>query len=805
MPVQPDSPYGTYGSVPTVTPEVNSPNDYLNVQADPNAFGAQIAQAGERVGANIGKVGDEAQQYAIKSARMATEAKANDVIANQWAPQVAQLSGAYQQKQGLDAVAGLQPFQDGLRNLHAQYLEQATSPYEGELLGNYMTRHIAQEMDGAQRHQDQQMTSYEDTSHKAFVETLSGNVIANYNNPDVVDQAHQSIDGQIQKHGMDRGLSQDIIDEQKRQTWGETIKSSVSRAVANGDVPTASKLYEENKENIPGQQQLEIDRLLHTENMRQFGANAAKALMSGQPIPSAPAGTAPHVAATVVTAAQSAGVDPNHALTVARIESDMGQNVGKRGDIGQTGKGGDLNEQATNMATELKKSETVATNALGRPSQPWEQYVCYQQGAGGGPALLTADPTTKAVDALNPLYSTPKQALSAVVNNGGNASMTSAQFLDLIKNKYTTQAARAQCDIPQGSTAPIADPVAPATTTQPAPSSLADAITVPHETGGIAAQQGATPTQALLQLDKVYPDLLQKANAIPNLDQREAALTGLEQQHKIYKAASDAYATGLINTASQLAVNPKFTSMDQVPADLSSALIADHPQTLTYLEARANYNAEHAAGASTKDGREYGVGFYDLFKKIHADASDPDHISSVTQLQSHVGKDGDLTIAGYDKLSKELQGKGTPDGDAEAKMREQTFKVVKRMVSGQDELVGLKDAKGEEIFNHAMPLVYKAISDAQAKGIPFYEMYDPESKNWVGNVARGLKRSQAQQAADMINNNDGASAPRTLDTIIHEAQGTNDPAKKAALKSEALRLGFIRADMSGPSVPLAGQ
>lgn len=791
-----------YDPVNSVSPtEQGAPG--ISVRASPEDFGGQIGQAEQQLGATAQETGNKGMELATKYAAQATEAKANDIIATQWAPAVSKLSGYYQETQGLDAVKGLDQFQKNLQDLHNQYLGQATNPYEKEILGNYMTRHIAQEMDSAQRHQDQQMTHFEDQSHTAFVNTLSSNAIANYNNPNVIDQTKTQLDAQIQKHGMDRGLSQDMIDEQQRDAWGKTIKNSVIRAVANGDVSTASKLYDANKQNIPGNEQLEIDKVLHTENMKQFGSNAATALLNGQPVPTPSAGTPTQVRAVVANTAQASGVDPNHALTVASIESDFGQNVGKRGDIGQTGKPGDLHEQAQNLTTELKKSDDAATNALGRQSQPWEGYICYQQGAGGGPALLKAaqdNPLAKAVDVLNPLYDSPKKALSAVVNNGGNATMTAGQFLDFIKNKYNAHASRAMCEIPETSTAPLQTPIPDerAAEEQAPPSQLGNAIEAPHLESGVTMQKGVTPTQALFELDKVYPDALQRANQIPNLDQREATLHALEQQHTVYQAASNAYTTTLINQANKLAVDPKFTSMDQVPTELSAALLSDHPQTLAYMEARANYNLEHGSGSVTKDQKDYGSGVDKVTQGIWNG-----EITSTGQLQSYVANH-ELSLSGYDRMEKLLANKGTPEGQAETKLQEQTFKAVRSWFLGKADLYNIPDPHGEEAYGQAMAAMFKAVDDAKTNKIPYNELYDPSNKNWVGNVAKPLVRTLEQRVSDINAEGgnvaqSGSTDPSTqegLRNAIISGKMTKDEGRKLAMER-----GWIR--LEGPQVPIA--
>jgi hypothetical protein len=195
--------------------------------------------------------------------------------------------------------------------------------------------------------------------------------------------------------------------------------------------------------------------------------------------------------------------------------------------------------------------------------------------------------------------------------------------------------------------------------------------------------------------------------------------------------------------------------------------------------------------------------FIDLFNRIHAAPGDPSKITNPEDLNAYVGNG-----IGYQdvlRLRGELQGKNTPDGDAEAKMRDQTFKAVRGMVSGADEGLGIKDPKGDEIYAHAMNLMYKAIQDGKDKGTPADQLYDPQSPNWVGNVAKGLKRPDSQWYSDLngANGEGGAgmmnlTTPQALVAAVTAGKMTRADGEALALKN-----GWIRAN--APAVPLAGQ
>jgi hypothetical protein len=82
----------------------------------------------------------------------------------------------------------------------------------------------------------------------------------------------------------------------------------------------------------------------------------------------------------------------------------------------------------------MRDNQSALTRALGRDPTAGELYLAHQQGAGGAIALLT-HPDESAVAALTPLYGSPSRAQAAIVQNGGNPSMSAGQFGGLWTNR----------------------------------------------------------------------------------------------------------------------------------------------------------------------------------------------------------------------------------------------------------------------------------------------------------------------------------------------------------------------------------
>lgn len=837
-----------YSSVPTVEPTQSGTGaSYQNVpEANANAFGANIGEASEKFGATAEDIGKQYMQRA-------NEASANDTIVNQWAPTATKLSQDYYSKQGKDAVAGFQPYIDGLQKARSDMLQNAT-PAEAQILSQYMTRHIAQEYDGAMRHQVQQMDVYENNMSDAFVKAQSDYAVNAGSNPDMINTAIKSGTARIQVHGLDRGQSPEMIQQVQNDFVGKTSQMVVAAAVTRGDLKFANDFYNEHKDTIPGPQQLEIDKTLHSENMRSYGRNAVTALKGGNPIPNAPIGAPPQVKASLATSAQNAGVDPNETFAVASMESNFGTNTGVRGTVGQDKEsaGKTIPEQTDALAQNWKKAGATAQTALGRAPEPWEKYTCYQQGTGGGPALLKAaqdNPMARAVDVIAPLYNSPKDALKAITGNGGNASMTAGQFLDYIKQSYNTHLAQTSCMIPQGSQeqprdfavlpqinagppgsiikAGTPDAVAldkgtqfeapqreasfvPDGTTpllQPQQPNLSDAILAPHQDPTMAVQSGSNPTQSLINYDKVYPLYLQQANAIPDNDKRQSVISALEQDHAIYQAAASAHKQVVNNQAQELAASPKFTDISQVPPEMRTAL-ADEPLAMSYLQNRAEYNLKNTGNIVSADKSEYGTGFYKALTKVLASPNDAGAVNDASQLYGNASKDGDLTIPGFDKLKSLIDMKKTPDGASNLTAMKNVFSSARSQITGTNPSLNIVDTKGDKLFNRAMALMLANYDHGLSSGKTPAQLLNPDSSDYIGSVVPAFKRSPEQQTNDMMKDINGITptvGKRDLNAIISDVQSKK--ISSDAGKAEALKLGLISADNSvtnSPQVPQAG-
>lgn len=767
-----------YNPTPTVSPSLEGTGaSYQSSNASPAAFGAGIGQAEEQLGST-------AEDISKVYMQRANEANANDKIVNDWAPTTTALSQSYYSKQGKDAVAGFQPYIQGLQDARAKLLENST-PAESAILNQYMTRHIAQEYDGAMRHQVQQMDVYEDHMSNAFVGAQTDYAVNAGSNPDMISTAIQSGSARIQMHGLDRGQSPEVIKQQQDEFIGKTTQAVVSSALTRGDIAFANSFYAQNKNSIPGAQQVEIDKTLHAENMRTFGDQAAIAIINGTPIPHTPTGAdTTDVKSIVAGAAQKSGVDPNASLMISGIETNFGQNLGKRGDIGQTGlPAANKQEEAQNLVAAQKQAQAAADKVVGGTAAPWQMYTVYQQGVGGGVALLKPENANlKAIDVISQYYKNPKDALSAIQGNGGNATMTASQFTDMLKQKCDTIYGQVKCDTATPNGQPI---------------DLSKAIVDPHQTSGLTLQPAATPVKALQQFDAQYPNMLQQAQAIPNIDQRNAVTQSLEEKHRIFQTASSAWKNQFSGKIQDIVTSPDFTSMSdaRLTPELRSAM-SDDPAMLTMARSMAKANFEASQG---KDVGKLGDAYWGTFKQINSG-----QITNISQLNELAGTG--LTREGLTQAKKDLEDMSSPEGTAESEMRKQFFANAKAQISGTDEGLHIKDPKGEELYLKFMAQAIPAIAKAKADKTPIADIYNPESSSYVGKSIATFKRPMSQWVGDMMQDGVGGVAGDVDTSTAKGLIAAVQSGKMSRADGEALAIknGWVRAKETGPQVPRAG-
>lgn len=139
----------------------------------------------------------------------------------------------------------------------------------------------------------------------------------------------------------------------------------------------------------------------------------------------------------------------------------------------------DLTQSAAAAGALAADNRKALVNVLGREPSAGELYLAHQQGIGGASALLR-NPGQSAYSALKSAYRGDEQkALAALVNNGGNLSMTAGEFA----NRWIGKMERAPVSPPGGYN--VKSSAAPAPAVQANPAIVAQVAQNPETTGRI--------------------------------------------------------------------------------------------------------------------------------------------------------------------------------------------------------------------------------------------------------------------------------------------------------------------------------
>lgn len=172
---------------------------------------------------------------------------------------------------------------------------------------------------------------------------------------------------------------------------------------------------------------------------------------TGAPPPIPAHGAPAEVASAITARAAAAGASPDDANQLvgwAKIESGLNPRTRNNGSstgllqyhpTTYSGLGGknitDPSEQVDVGVREIQQNR-AALQQSGLPVTSTSLYLAHQQGLGGARALYSADPKTRAVDAIAPIYvgrygqiRGNSLARQAIVNNGGSVTMTAGDFL----------------------------------------------------------------------------------------------------------------------------------------------------------------------------------------------------------------------------------------------------------------------------------------------------------------------------------------------------------------------------------------
>jgi hypothetical protein len=206
----------------------------------------------------------------------------------------------------------------------------------------------------------------------------------------------------------------------------------------------------------------------------------------------------------------------------------------------------------------------------------------------------------------------------------------------------------------------------------------------------------------------------------------------------------------------------------------------------------------------------YGSKFLELWQRMNLPQGDPNKLTDPGSLPGYVGLDDGLTLAGLDRLRTEMAGRKTPQGAAEAKMKDQFIAMAKHQISGSDDFTHIRDPKGDELFLQWMTHTLPEYDKQRAAGVPAAKLLDKDSPEYLGKTIPQFRRSIEQRTKDMLSDVAGGSnevkpapnaAPKTYNTlgdVVSAVQSGAIPRSEG--EAIALQRGWIRPTPK-PTIP----
>lgn len=248
-----------YNPSPTVEPQ-GIPNDYQNINASPNAFGAQIGQ-------QLEKTGNEFDQIAVQKAMYTNELYANDhstlgmkALTGAW--------DAYGNLRGRAAHDALPQFQDQVEKIYHDYTDAAPNDQAKEMTARFMRQMSDRYLGMGENHAIQQKNVWADQSTKDHATELANQAALAVNQVDPngsrvqMETLIEAGANQWRSYGQDHSLDQLSTNRLVAQYKGIAYQNIVGERVASGDLKTAQSIYASHADEMSAESRLATERLL---------------------------------------------------------------------------------------------------------------------------------------------------------------------------------------------------------------------------------------------------------------------------------------------------------------------------------------------------------------------------------------------------------------------------------------------------------------------------------------------------------------------------------------------------------------
>jgi hypothetical protein len=754
--------------VPTVSPS-GPPNDYLRIDAVPGAFGAIQAGRLQQVGQNLERASEGTGQVALLRQdfynRAAVQNATNQAL-NIGQQELYDPEKGFLTTQGRSAMDGFQPTMDRVHQGFQDIRDNLQNDAQRIAFDQDARRYLYYYGREAGLHADQQSKAWYSQTDSATLDQSIATSATSWNNPDLtatnLDRGYAALTARSQREGWDPVTFAD-----QTRKFESALAVAQLRAQSITDPAGAMKRYNEGM--MPGPALIDpttgqrtrlqiafkdvIDESGKEALIRPLQRQMESAAIAGNS-QAAISGASP-IAPVITARAIAAGIDPSVPLTVAKIESDLGQAPDKSGNphvgvfqlgpdewraIGGTAANrNDKVAQATLGTDWVVGAQRAASAALGRPASGWETYIVHQQGTRGGADLLLAPPTESAVDALVPAYKGDRAlAAQAITNNGGSANMTAGQFLAVWQAKYAQASAAVGgssgiAGVPPPVVVPAAlegagvlpvaasdvVPSAPATPPGGAPPGLGTHMPQAYD---MEAQMVANAVARAKQQFPDRPDIWEKQAEDAK---RQILITNtLQSQHDaaVMKQRKDTEEAAVNDYVPQIITDPLHVDLKTMAND--TRLPGEKREQLAQMLRASLHDEGKIAAVSHQEATE-------LLTRIRAPNGDPTRMTNLAPLYDTYQR-GNLTNADFQFVKNEFESLRTPEGDALNERKRAFLADVKGSIDKSNPLMGQLDMTGGSSFYRLQTDLDAQITDYRKAGKNPFDLLNPRKPDFIG-------------------------------------------------------------------------
>jgi hypothetical protein len=693
--------------VPDVAPRTSVPNDYQNIKATPEMFGAEIGRGLEEAGKGMSTAARFFGDVQVDDAATAAMTRMDKAVNN------------FRSLRGGDALRAQKDTQD---EIEAAYNEgrQGLSTPEQQLKYDQSTRMFRlRYINGVMTsHADEQAKSYAANTNNDTANLHMSLIAANpYDEQIFHDNTAEVVRARV-KQAQIEGRDAEGLQQAANEGRAEAMAARV-RAIGVHEPKAALDVLEKNMELasvVDRRSGVSYYDLLAGQLRSRAEQQAGTA--AGDKALAAARGEHPFANAAlplwVPAAATANGFTPSGLAKMVRIESGGNPNAvnGSHVGLAQVGNAvwdqfgeGDRRDPVQNV---LAAQRYAAANAqvlapvLGRDPTDAELYLAHQQGAAGFVKLLT-NPNARAGSLVGDAH---------IRDNGGDPNAPAFMFTNMWIGRFNGSGGWA---LPTGLAAPGTIPQRPSVRSSAYQTVLAD--------------ESLNPNERQHALSYIHQTLAAQDIADNNTDKEQKQMVSAaanEWTQKIHTGQMTTQAVG------QLILDPRLNS--------------DWKTRDALINLARTQSGSDIAGASM----QYGPGFWELYKRATLPPGDPSRIGDVTQVLGRAGEGGDLTLAGVQKLSQIMEQNRKSVSDAAVN----TAKVglinyAKGTLSFEADTgpIKIRDPKGEKIFNGTFLPKFEAAYDAWVK-----DGKDPWQFLTHENVDKmiGGMRSKSEMAMDKI-------------------------------------------------------